>query len=676
MPMFKLACLFIIGLVCSEYIDANFIKINQLVIISAILLGIAIVQLNHRQLSSLYLGLNTIIIGCLLGLHAHTLPNTKIELGKKKIYVLKVVSHEIKEDQSKVVANILFSIEGNKACTTDACKIIFWTKNKALRNNNTGDIMITQLSINQISENKNPLTFNYKKFLSRKNIHYSASIKPDTEILQLYTTPKTSISNLSLRSKKYISKLLKRHIPDQKNYAIAAAMILGDKSEIDESLYQAFSKTGAIHTLAVSGLHVGMISLIILFLCRPLKVFKTGKYLILIVNLISIWSFVYLTGCGPPAVRAGCMISLYCVAKILGRYNQTWNTLGTAAFIILLIKPQELFSISFQFSFLALSSILFFYPRLDKLILVTNPVLLKFKQLIVLSLSAQILIIPASIYYFHYIPNYFWLSGIIAVPAAGVILSLGILLIITSCSSLLDFLHNAVGQILNFIIEQLNFCILKIQSLPFHEISNIWLEKTDLILIYLGLIICIIGFNYLKFWTIAFGCLLLISQNFIHLKQKFEKSKSSKLMVYDTPKGLLIDLCKNGYHIQMKQENVSPKDIKRNSEKFRIKYGPQKAPPDLLTQVSKGKNIYYFENKVIVINPTKSIKVCQPIDFLILSKIPDIKISEFIRSNAVDHLILKNINPKMIDLPPSSKRINKVHSIDIDGPFLKSFSYE
>ena len=162
---------------------------------------------------------------------------------------------------------------------------------------------------------------------------------------------------------------------------------------------------------------------------RPLRRFRHSDNIVFLLALCSIWLYVYMTGCGPPSLRAGLMYSTILAAPLCQKYANVYNTISAAAMAILLWNPHQLFTVSFQFSFIAVISIIFFFPYLDRQFLCSSKLIKRAYQFIILSISAQILLTPLSIYYFHKMPLFFWLSGMIAVPAAFLILMTSVIMV-------------------------------------------------------------------------------------------------------------------------------------------------------------------------------------------------------------------------------------------------------
>lgn len=220
--------------------------------------------------------------------------------------------------------------------------------------------------------------------------------------------------------------------------ATLGALTLGYKEDLDPTLKQAFQRSGAAHILAVSGLHTGIIYAVLLSLLtiggrrRPLYENKIGRRALSLAVIITMWGYAFLTGLTPSVVRSVVMISVVEVGRMLYRQGNTLNCVLFAAWAILLVRPLDLFSVSFQLSFAAVLAIVLLAPNLSSLGGLPRGWRGALQQvgsyvigLLVVSLAAQIGTMPLSLYYFGQCSNYFLLTNLLVLPLAGVIVVMG-----------------------------------------------------------------------------------------------------------------------------------------------------------------------------------------------------------------------------------------------------------
>lgn len=286
-------------------------------------------------------------------------------------------------------------------------------------------------------------------------------------------------------------KLQELNIKDQ-DYAVITAMVLGDKTSLDKETKDAYSISGTSHVLAVSGLHIGIIFQIIILLLGGNKKTKFA----IILSTLSIWSYVILIGMPASGIRSATMISIYCFALLAQKDALSINNLCLAYCIMLLISPLYLFDISFQMSFLAVLSILVFYPSLVKILKSQNVLGKWCWNLLCVSIAAQIGTIPLVAYYFGRISCASLLTSFVAIPSATLILYLcAIILILVPLTSLLW-----IGEVATYLLQLSVRCLTGItqfdntffrliSQIPGASIENVKINLPMLILIYLMIIL-------------------------------------------------------------------------------------------------------------------------------------------------------------------------------------------
>lgn len=239
-------------------------------------------------------------------------------------------------------------------------------------------------------------------------------------------------------------------------YAVVAAMALGDRSALTKELKETYSKTGASHVLALSGLHLG----IIYALLSMLVVGRRWQMITQVATVLSIWAFVFLTGMSASVVRSAIMLTVYALLALGHRQKMSVNTLAFTAIVMLLVTPKALFDVGFQMSFMAVFSILLFVPLFYRPFsaeyLMTHRAVSWLWGMVAVSVAAQIGVAPLIAYYFGRFSCYFLLTNFIVIPAATLILylALGTLLI------------PSLGVVLASMVGLLNTTLLYIATIP------------------------------------------------------------------------------------------------------------------------------------------------------------------------------------------------------------------
>jgi competence protein ComEC len=362
-----------------------------------------------------------------------------------------------------------------------SAKIIsYFEKDSLSANLKPGETILFRSQVDTTQNMGNPSQFDYKQYLAVNGIYHTTYIPSD----RWKRTKLNKIRSLRASSNKLRLNLIKK-LKDQsiteKEYAVASALILGFKGYLTEDLTRKFSISGAMHILAVSGLHVGIIYMLFHYLLLFMDRYRKTKIIKTLIIILILIAYAFITGLSPSVSRATLMFSIIAIGSTLSRDTSIYNSLAFSAFILLFINPLLIHSVGFQLSYCAVLGIVFFQPRLYR-ILNLPAVPDKLWQWFTVAIAAQIGTAPLGILYFHQFSNYFWITNFFAIPAAMLIIITGILFF--SLEPLSAFLGNLFGWLLNKILLSLNFLIDLVNSLPFASLSGLWLEKVHVILIY------------------------------------------------------------------------------------------------------------------------------------------------------------------------------------------------
>ncbi len=346
------------------------------------------------------------------------------------------------------------------------------------------DEILTYGILDTIKAPLNPHQFNYREYLEGLGIYHQIQLKNNQYSIAKKTS--TTLHGLAAKVRGLIITKLKRESFGDDELAIIQALLLGQRSDLSETTYSNYKDAGAVHILAVSGLHIGIILLLLQFLLRPLELLPHGRTLKLILILILLWGFAFLAGLSASVTRAVTMFSFVAYALYLNRPNNTYNILALSMFAILLIvDPNLLFQVGFQMSYAAVFSIVWIYPLLQKLWFPKNTVLQKIWQLLAVSIAAQVGVLPISLFYFHQFPGLFFISNLLIVPALGLILGMGILVI---ALALMNFLPEFLVTIYDTLIFWMNAIIAWVAQQEAFIFKNISFDGAQMILAYCILI--------------------------------------------------------------------------------------------------------------------------------------------------------------------------------------------
>lgn len=341
-----------------------------------------------------------------------------------------------------------------------------------------GNRITFKAALNPITGSGNPSQFDYGKYMQAKGVYYQCYVKTGIS--------STTGKGLSMRTKalvlreKIMERFRKTGLSDNQ-LGILAALTIGERQLLTPELKSSFSASGATHILAVSGLHVGIVSILIGNLLGLFIRGKRGRKLKSLIVILLLWCYAFISGLSPSIMRAATMFSFVEFGHILGRKGHFFNTLAASAFLLLLINPFVLFEIGFQLSYFAVSSIVYFQPLIAKLF---SPKTVAGKwiwSMLTVSVAAQIGTTPLCMYYFHQFPTYFWLSNFIAIPAAAAIMYLAVTYLLLS---FIPIAATVIVFVLRNVISALIFSMQTICSIPGAVIDNIWITPETVFLLY------------------------------------------------------------------------------------------------------------------------------------------------------------------------------------------------
>lgn len=393
-----------------------------------------------------------------------------LDLNQTKALPIKAEINEILRANNYKHKFILddINIEG------EACRgKVLWQISKE---HNVSDLYVGQKilmysNLKKFQKPKNPQYFEYAGFMHNRNVY--AVI--DENHFERFPGIGFSLNAISAEQRQNIVLALRKAGFEEKHLELMQALILGQKQAINKDTYNDFAEAGVVHILAVSGLHVGIILVIIQYLFRPLLRFpKYGRPVLVILSILLLWCFAALAGFSPSVMRASTMFSFLAMGQLNRRKTNSINMLCLSALVLLLIKPQFLFEVGFQLSYAAVFAIVMLYPVFSKIYQPRYKIPKLFIDTAYVSLAAQIGVLPFQLYYFHQFPGLFLLGNIVVIPCLGVLLSGGILCIILS---LLGILVSPLVKIYAWVLDALISFVEGLSAFKAFVIQDIFFTK-------------------------------------------------------------------------------------------------------------------------------------------------------------------------------------------------------
>lgn len=363
--------------------------------------------------------------------------------------------------------------------------LLYFAKDSAAYSLKRGDELLVYARLRPLVNNGNPDEFDYARYLHRKGISGTAYI-PAGHWRVIGHDSTTTFRQKALDCRDKVVAMYRRLGFQGDELAVLSALTVGDKEELSENIVETYSVAGASHVLALSGLHIGFISALLIVVLSPLwKRWRFLKPFIILLIIAFLWGFAFLTGLSSSVVRAVIMCSFWLLSTLfLTRQRLTLNILGAAAFFMLLFNPAWLFDVGFQLSFSAVVAILLLQPKLYGLLSVKNFLLRKIWGLATVSVAAQIGTAPLVMLYFSRFSTHFLLTNLWVIPLVS-------LIVYTSVAFLLLVPFPALQQVFANMAEILvrvqNAVLRWIEQLPLASIERIWVDAWDVFLFYLCL---------------------------------------------------------------------------------------------------------------------------------------------------------------------------------------------
>ena len=611
-------------------------------------------------------------------------PNNNSEQG----VWLVVVSEPLTERANSFKTQALVKTDITNGSTTAHSEmlLVYFRKDSLARTIQQGDLLMINTILNPVKNAGNPYEFDYQGYLARKHISRSAFVEiGNWQKLDSYA--QSPLLNLSNRIRNELLAVLKRAGLSGNEMAVASALLLGYRSDLDDEIRRAYSASGAMHILAVSGLHVGIVYCSFIMLLKLLPFVYRSRWLRAVLSLSFVWLFALITGLSPSVMRAATMFSFIAIGEAMERNVYTYNSIAASAFILLLINPNNLFEVSFQFSYMAVIAIVYIYKYLKDILSFKNRLLNQGWDLICVSIAAQIGSAPLALYYFKQFPSYFILANFVGIPAATVIIYAAMILFILSP---IPLLLKTIGWLLDKFIFFVNSAIFFIEKMPGSVITEIRFDSWEIIVAYSLVAASTIWLLAKRKKALFVSIMILMLWIAGATIRTGNDLRRQQLIVYNSQGNSLIQFIEgynyaNFYAVRNPLFNVSD-FIYNQRTAMQLKEG-KNLQIDTALVAEKGSllpsglsgdgNLMYFAGKRLAIltsnNPSHNLREPFSVDMLILTQNINVRIPQIIESYSPDMIV--------IDASNSQARINrwekeceeagvKYHRVDRDGAFI------
>lgn len=542
-----------------------------------------------------------------------------------------------KQNSYKALADVQFILSKTKTKTAKGILLLYLKKDTSVQHLTYGSQLILSGDVQDIKNAGNPGSFDFRQYCLFQGITHQVYL--DSRGMVLLPQKKISWIQATILNIRYRTvQVLRNYISGAKDAGLAEALLIGYKDDLDKNLVQAYSNTGVVHIIAISGLHLGLINFLLLWLTKPLGRTRKTRYVRLFLILAILWAFSLVAGAQPSVLRSAVMFSCISIAQVIGRRSSMYNALALSAFLLLCFNPFWLWDVGFQLSYSAVLSILVFFRPIYNWVAPAGWFKRKLWELVAATLAAQLFTLPLVIYHFHQFPLFFLFANLVAVPLSSAIL-IGELVLIAV--SFINTIAVVVGYILQKLIWLMNAYVEWLSAFSFATWNGFSLSIWQAVFLYgvlAGMSYWLIDKNKKAIWWLlsCLSCFVLL-RSFSFAAAYRQK----EMIVYNVPKHLAIDLIEGRTYTFIGDSDLLKDDFIRN---FHLQ------PSRILHRISLSENRFvghkcfeFANNKILIIDSTVRFHKAtnRPlVDIVVLSKNPKLYINDLYKAFAVKKIVM------------------------------------
>ncbi len=550
--------------------------------------------------------------------------------------------------------------------------ILYFKKDSALQQIGYGSQIAFCKPAQTIQNTGNPGGFNYQRYMLFQGITGQVYLQPgDYVVVPGKEVPAFPLFLQQVRTA--VITALQTYIPGKKEQGVAEALLIGYRNDLDKQLVQSYSNTGVVHIIAISGLHLGMIYGVLVWLFSPFKNRRWYKFAVPPLILLVLWMFTFIAGAVPSIVRSAVMFSFIAGGECLQRKANIYNTLAASALCLLIYNPFYLWDVGFQLSYTAVLSIVVFMKPVYNWFYIENQLLDTIWKLAATNIAAQVFTLPVVLFYFHQLPLLFLLTNLIVVPLSTIILFIEIFLLTVAKWV---WLATLTGKATAWLLWLMNSFIEYVEQWPFAVWQYIKMDIFQAIVLFLVILL-------LAWWLLAKApkvlpyaiALLLVLTTYTGV-DIFEAKKQHKLVVYNVPKQTAIDVVQGSECTTWMTAGIGHDNLLQN---FYIKPSRilLRCMPVQLHTLTAGNYILHTGDKTICIvgAPLTGLPLLKPLptDVVIITGNPKITISRLQTLVSCRTIIFDNTNTlwKIEQWKKDCKRLHlRFHCTAQQGAFV------
>ncbi|MBL0145807.1 MAG: ComEC family competence protein [Chitinophagaceae bacterium] len=436
-------------------------------------------------------------------------------------------------------------IRNDSVINTKGKLLLYFSKDSAAGLLHYGDKIIINKNLQPIKNSGNPGAFNYQRYAAFQQIFHNVFLKDKDWIITSDKRINRFKQFIYMGREKVLSALQKNIGNNKDELGIAEALLIGYTNDLDKDLVQAYSNTGVVHIIAISGMHLGLIYVMLVWLFGKLPGIRKSNLLQVVLILSCLWVFSLLTGASASVLRSAVMFSCIAIGKNFFKQASIYNSLAASAFILLCYNPYYLWDVGFQLSYLAVVGIIIFQKPIYNSIYIKNKYANEVWKLVAISIAAQLLTFPICIYYFHQFPNLFLLTNILAVPLSSLILYVEIALV---AFGWIPYVGNVLGKLTQWLVWLMNKIILFVNDFSFAVWDKIPSTIATTLLLYAIVVGVCWWLIYKKKVYLKTALICLLAFVSLHSFLNWQIKNQQKLIVYNVPQHQAIDIIKGNQY--------------------------------------------------------------------------------------------------------------------------------
>ncbi len=551
-----------------------------------------------------------------------------------------------KSNSYKALASVQQVIENSRVYNVEGNIICYFKKDSAVNKLVYGSRIIFRKRLEPIRNTGNPGTFDYERYAAFAGIYHQVYLQAG-EFNTIENDKGNWLKKSLFKTREWVVSVMADCIPGKKESGLAEALLIGYKDDLDKTLVQSYTNTGVVHIIAISGLHLGLIYWLLNMLASPLKKRKDLRWLKTCVIIVGLWLFAVLAGGGPSILRSAVMFTCIVIGESIDRKTSIYNSLAASAFLLLCINPCWLWDAGFQLSYTALLSIVIFTKPVYNWFYFKNKILDSTWKLSAVTLAAQVLTTPVSIYHFHQFPIYFLITNLLAVPLSSLIVLGEILLCVIA---MLPVLAVLLGQVLHVLIQIMNNFIEHMENLPFSQWQGLSINLPQLVLLYCFIAATCSWLIHKNKTSLKTGLMPLLIFFCIRSYSFIEAACQQKIIVYNIPRHQAIDFISGRNYYFVGDTILKADDFLQyvNLRPSRIMYRMNVS--ELPAGISVMENCYVFANKkILIIDKTCLYKAGSKkitVDVIIVSRNPSLNIPALANTFVINRIVFDGSNPQ------------------------------